>query len=86
MFNARKTHKAYIKFDIFSSYFIVVICKNFRFASLLRFAGTTTNYKRHLQLTLIKRHICTFCLCENLKILIEIFRQNLIVSDFIWLF
>ena len=28
-----KTHKAYIDFGIFSLYFIVVICKNFRFAS-----------------------------------------------------
>ena len=32
MFNARKTHKAYVDFVIFSLYFIVVICKNFRFA------------------------------------------------------
>ena len=43
--NARKTYKAYIDFGIFSLYFIIVTCKNFRFASLLRFAGTTTNYK-----------------------------------------
>ena len=43
--NARKTYKAYIDFGIFSLYFITVTCKNFRFASLLRFAGTTTNYK-----------------------------------------
>ena len=33
MFNARKTHKAYIDFGIFSLYFIVKICKGFRFAS-----------------------------------------------------
>ena len=33
MFNATKTHKAYTDFDIFTLYFIVVICKNFRFAS-----------------------------------------------------
>ena len=33
MFNARKTHKAYIDFGIFSLYFIAVIFKNFRFAS-----------------------------------------------------
>ena len=33
MFNARKTHKAYIDFGIFSLNFIVVICKNFGFAS-----------------------------------------------------
>ena len=45
MFNARKTYKAYIDFESFSLYFVVVICKNFRFASLLRFAGTTTNNK-----------------------------------------
>ena len=32
-FNARKTHKAYIGFGIFSLYFVVVICKSFRFAS-----------------------------------------------------
>ena len=32
-FNARKTYKAYINFCIFRLYFIVVICKNFRFAS-----------------------------------------------------
>ena len=32
-FNARKTYKAYINFRIFSLYFIVVICKNFSFAS-----------------------------------------------------
>ena len=32
-FNARKTYKAYINFDIFSLYFIVVICKAFCFAS-----------------------------------------------------
>ena len=32
-FNARKTLKAYIDFGIFSLYFIVVICKNFPFAS-----------------------------------------------------
>ena len=31
-FNATKTHKAYIDFAIFSLYFIVVTCKNFRFA------------------------------------------------------
>ena len=37
MFNATKTHKAYTDFGIFSLYFIVVICKNFRFAS--------TNYR-----------------------------------------
>ena len=43
--NARKTYKAYIDFGIFSLYFMIVTCKNFRFASLLRFAGTTTNYK-----------------------------------------
>ena len=43
--NARKTYKAYIDFGIFSLYFIIVTCKDFRFASLLRFAGTTTNYK-----------------------------------------
>ena len=60
-FNARKTFKAYIDFGIFSLYFIVVICKNFRFASLLSFADTITNYKLLLQLTLIKRHTCTFC-------------------------
>ena len=33
MFNARKTHEAHIDFGIFSLYFIVVICENFRFAS-----------------------------------------------------
>ena len=33
MFKARKTHKAYIGFGIFSLCFIVLICKNFRFAS-----------------------------------------------------
>ena len=33
MFDATKAHKAYIDFGIFSLYFIVVICKNFRFAS-----------------------------------------------------
>ena len=32
-FNARKTYKTYINFSIFSLYFIVVICKNFSFAS-----------------------------------------------------
>ena len=32
-FNAKKTYKAYINFRIFSLYFIVVICKNFCFAS-----------------------------------------------------
>ena len=47
-FNTRKTCKAYIDFGIFSLCFIVVICKNFRFASLLRFTGTTTNYKLFL--------------------------------------
>ena len=31
-FNARKTSKAYINSRIFSSYFIVVTCKNFCFA------------------------------------------------------
>ena len=31
--NATKTQKVYIEFGIFSLYFIVVICKNFRFAS-----------------------------------------------------
>ena len=30
--NATKTHKVYIELGIFSLYFIVVICKNFRFA------------------------------------------------------
>ena len=54
-FNARKTCKAYIDFGIFSLYFIVVICKNFRFA------GPTINCKLLLQLTLIKCHTCTFC-------------------------
>ena len=33
MFNARKTHKAYIDFGIFSLYFIVVNSNTFRFAS-----------------------------------------------------
>ena len=33
MFNARKTHEAYIDFGIFSLYFIVVTCKNLHFAS-----------------------------------------------------
>ena len=33
MLNARKIHKAYIDLGIFSLYFIVVIGKNFRFAS-----------------------------------------------------
>ena len=32
-FNARKTYKIYIAFGIFSLYFIIVICKVFRFAS-----------------------------------------------------
>ena len=32
-FNATKTHKAYIDFDIFALYYIVVICKTFRFVS-----------------------------------------------------
>ena len=32
-FKAKKTYKVYINFHIFSLYFIVVICKNFRFAS-----------------------------------------------------
>ena len=45
MFNVRKTYKAYIDFGIFSLCFVVVICKNVAFTSLLRFAGTTTNYK-----------------------------------------
>ena len=31
-FNATETHKAYINLGTFSLYFIVVICKNFRFA------------------------------------------------------
>ena len=31
--NARKSYKAYINFRIFSLYLIVVICKNFCFAS-----------------------------------------------------
>ena len=38
-FNSKKTYKAYIDLDIFSSYFIFVIRKNFRFAL------TTTNNK-----------------------------------------
>ena len=45
MFNARKTYKAYIDFGIFILYSIAVICKHLCFASLLRFVGTTTNYK-----------------------------------------
>ena len=36
MFNARKTHKAYVDFVIFSLYFIVVICKNFALLELLK--------------------------------------------------
>ena len=32
-FNTKKTYKAYINFRIFSLYFIIVICKNFCFAS-----------------------------------------------------
>ena len=34
MFKTGKTHKAYIDFGIFSLYFIVVICKNFRSAKV----------------------------------------------------
>ena len=42
-------------------YFIVVICKNFRFASTIN----STNNKLLLWLTLIQCHICTSCHLTN---------------------
>ena len=60
MFNARKTYKAYLDFGIFGLYFVVVICKTLRFASLLRLASTTTNYKASYMHILSVNKICLF--------------------------
>ena len=57
-------NNAYIDFDIFSLYFIVVICKNFVLFQLIN-VGTTTNYKLLLWLTLTECYLCTVKMSKN---------------------